>query len=188
MKRTIAASVVFAATLGIAGLAQAQMVPGQVYGPEQRYETPANHQPDSRRRHRFRPRPRCRAIRTRIGGPTLRVFPTSSRPQAQRRTPNSCCTSGASGSLEAPSEPRRGVQPSATIDDLLTTARQRSTATTLAGGSAHMKQAILVAAVLIVVCATFWFASVESWLRRLLRRAAGARSMHQTLSALDPAR
>jgi hypothetical protein len=40
MKRTIAASVAFAATLGIAGLAQAQMAPGQVYGPDQRYETP----------------------------------------------------------------------------------------------------------------------------------------------------
>jgi hypothetical protein len=40
MKRTIASSVMFAATLGIAGLAQAQMVPGQVYGPDQRYETP----------------------------------------------------------------------------------------------------------------------------------------------------
>jgi hypothetical protein len=51
-----------------------------------------------------------------------------------------------------------------------------------------MKQAILVAVVLIVVCAAFWFASVESWLNRLLRRAAGAPSMHQTLSALDPAR
>jgi hypothetical protein len=73
------------------------------------------------------------------------------------------------------------------IDDLLMTARQRSTATTLAGWNAHMKQAILVAAVFIVVCAAFWFAGAESWVRRHLRHAAGARSMRQTLSELDPA-
>jgi hypothetical protein len=29
-----------------------------------------------------------------------------------------------------------------------------------------MKQAIAVATALIVVCATFWFANAESWLRR----------------------
>jgi hypothetical protein len=40
MKRTVAASVVFAATLGMIGLAQAQTAPGEVYGPAQRYETP----------------------------------------------------------------------------------------------------------------------------------------------------
>jgi hypothetical protein len=40
MKRTVVTSVVFAATLGMAGLAQAQTAPTQVYGPAQRYETP----------------------------------------------------------------------------------------------------------------------------------------------------
>jgi hypothetical protein len=40
MKRTLAATVAFAATLGIIGLAQAQTSPSQVYGPAQRYETP----------------------------------------------------------------------------------------------------------------------------------------------------
>jgi hypothetical protein len=40
MKRTVVASAVFAATVGVAGLAQAQTVPGKVYPPDQRYETP----------------------------------------------------------------------------------------------------------------------------------------------------
>jgi hypothetical protein len=40
MKRTVVASAMFAATLGIAGFAQAQTAPGQVYGTAQRYETP----------------------------------------------------------------------------------------------------------------------------------------------------
>jgi hypothetical protein len=39
MKRTVAASIVFAATLGMAGLAQAQTAPSEVYGPAQRYES-----------------------------------------------------------------------------------------------------------------------------------------------------
>jgi hypothetical protein len=39
MKRTVAASLVFAATFGMAGLAQAQMAPGEVYGTAQRYES-----------------------------------------------------------------------------------------------------------------------------------------------------
>jgi hypothetical protein len=40
MNRTLAASAIIAATVGLAGLAQAQTSPGQVYGPAQRYETP----------------------------------------------------------------------------------------------------------------------------------------------------
>jgi hypothetical protein len=40
MKRTVVASVMFAATVGMAGLAQAQTAPGEVYGTAQRYETP----------------------------------------------------------------------------------------------------------------------------------------------------
>ena len=40
MKRTVSASIAFAATLGMAGLAQAQTAPSQVYGPAQHYETP----------------------------------------------------------------------------------------------------------------------------------------------------
>jgi hypothetical protein len=40
MNRTLTASVIFAATIGITGLAQAQTSPSQVYGPAQRYETP----------------------------------------------------------------------------------------------------------------------------------------------------
>jgi hypothetical protein len=39
MKRTVAVSLVFAATLGMAGMAQAQTAPGEVYGPAQRYES-----------------------------------------------------------------------------------------------------------------------------------------------------
>jgi len=40
MKRTVAASMVLAATLGMTGLAQAQAYPSQVYGTAQRYESP----------------------------------------------------------------------------------------------------------------------------------------------------
>jgi hypothetical protein len=40
MKRTVVASVVFVATVGMVGIAQAQTAPGEVYGTEQRYETP----------------------------------------------------------------------------------------------------------------------------------------------------
>jgi hypothetical protein len=40
MKRTLTAAVIFAATVGITGLAQAQTSPTEVYGPAQRYETP----------------------------------------------------------------------------------------------------------------------------------------------------
>jgi hypothetical protein len=40
MERSIVASVVFAATVGVAGMAQAQTAPGEVYGTDQRYETP----------------------------------------------------------------------------------------------------------------------------------------------------
>ena len=40
MKRTVVACVGFAATVGMAGMAQAQMAPGEVYPPDQHYETP----------------------------------------------------------------------------------------------------------------------------------------------------
>jgi hypothetical protein len=40
MKRTVVASVVFTATVGMVGIAQAQTAPGEVYGQAQRYETP----------------------------------------------------------------------------------------------------------------------------------------------------
>jgi hypothetical protein len=40
MKRILTATAIFAATVGIAGLAQAQTSPTEVYGPAQRYETP----------------------------------------------------------------------------------------------------------------------------------------------------
>jgi hypothetical protein len=38
--RTLTVSVIFVATIGMAGLAQAQTVQTPVYGPYQRYETP----------------------------------------------------------------------------------------------------------------------------------------------------
>jgi hypothetical protein len=40
MKRTVVTGMVFAATVAMAGLAQAQTAPGEVYGTTQRYETP----------------------------------------------------------------------------------------------------------------------------------------------------
>jgi hypothetical protein len=41
-----------------------------------------------------------------------------------------------------------------------------------------MKQA-MVAAVVVVLCAAFWFARAESWLRHRLRHPAEARAVRQ---------